>query len=815
MRRISVVLPVYNERESIAPCLRGLEPALASEDHEILVCYDTDEDTTLPAIAAMPDRPASVRLVKNTLGRGALNAIRSGFSAATGDVVVTSMADLSDPPDRIPRMAEKIRAGADVVSGSRYMRGGSQRGGPWLKRTLSRIAGVSLRWITGIGTHDSTSNFRAYSKSFLDTVKVESQAGFEIALELTVKAHLAGRRVDEVPSSWVERESGKSNFKLWKWLPSYLRWYLKAAAEPALVLGVWLAMVLSAVHLVAAYASPVPFMDDNSIVQMLGRERSKLAGWLWEQHNEHRLPLPKLLSWAAVAITMDFRAPMYLEVAMLAAAAWLLIGAARRIRGRTRAADAFFPLVFLNWGHFENLLCAFQVAFVLPAAIVAAILSFLAAGPPAPDRRLATRVGTATAALTLCSAAGLLLALPIALWTALAGAAAWRSTDPQRKQAAPRMVLASAVAGILVAICLATYVRPRWEPEYSSLPRAAALAFDLLAWGAGPLEADAHARICALVAALSVTTLAAGVLRWRAHREECWRELGLLACGAGFVALGVGIGLGRGAGVQQIVTPRYVTLFSPFWALLYLAWCRYGTLAGRVVQTGLFVGSALLIPNAVTVGRTFAEGRLRAADLLTRDVDAGMPPETLSQVHWRSFSVDEDRFTRQLEIQRHLGIAPYRTAVPGPPEDPRIVRPFSLWNHPPVEVRSEDHVTRRRILGVWAIQLHAPSEVLFEIPDGVRSVRIGFGVDPLLYSKPETSTKGVRFSVVHLPSNIPGDALFERILDPVERPEDRGIQRVSIPLPEAATGRLEVRVTSARDGDAARDWGFLTDVEFD
>src|SRR5512144_529347 len=134
MRSISVVLPVYNESESIAACLRGLAAALRSEEHEILVCYDTEEDTTLPAIAEMPDRPASLKLVRNTLGRGALNAIRAGFAAAQGDVVVTSMADLSDPPEVILEMAKAIRAGADVVSGSRYMRGGSQTGGPWLKR---------------------------------------------------------------------------------------------------------------------------------------------------------------------------------------------------------------------------------------------------------------------------------------------------------------------------------------------------------------------------------------------------------------------------------------------------------------------------------------------------------------------------------------------------------------------------------------------------------------------------------------------------------------------------------------------------------
>lgn len=239
--RISVVLPVFNERDNIAPCLAGLWRALADVEHEILVCYDFDEDTTLAGIRAMGDAaPRTVRLVKNTLGRGPHKAIQAGFQAASGDVVVTTMADLSDPPEVILPMAAAIRAGAAVVSGSRYMPGGSQQGGPLLKRTLSRIAGVSLAWVANVGTCDATSNFRAYSKKFLDTTTIEATAGFEIALELTVKAHLAGAGVGEVPSSWVDRTAGESRFRLWKWLPNYLRWYLRAMREPLAVWGAWL-----------------------------------------------------------------------------------------------------------------------------------------------------------------------------------------------------------------------------------------------------------------------------------------------------------------------------------------------------------------------------------------------------------------------------------------------------------------------------------------------------------------------------------------------------------------------------------------------
>lgn len=234
-RLISVVIPVYNEGENIQICLRRLSTTLADMPHELIVCYDFDEDSTLPAIEAMPDRPATVRLVRNSLGKGVANALVAGFAAARGDVIVTSMADLSDPPSVIPLMAAKIRdEGADVVSGSRYMPGGSQSGGPRLKTLMSRTAGLSLHYVGGLATHDATTNFRGYSRRFLREVAVESVRGFEVGLELTTKAHLLGYRVDEVASSWEDRTAGTSKFDLKGWLPSYLHWYGLAMKGPVL-----------------------------------------------------------------------------------------------------------------------------------------------------------------------------------------------------------------------------------------------------------------------------------------------------------------------------------------------------------------------------------------------------------------------------------------------------------------------------------------------------------------------------------------------------------------------------------------------------
>jgi hypothetical protein len=108
------------------------------------------------------------------------------------------------------------------------MRGGHQVGGPVLKRLLSRTAGLTLHWFGGVPVHDPTNNFKLYSRRFLQTVDIESTAGFELALELSVKATLARLRLVEVPTTWRDRTAGKSNFRLRKWLPHYLHWYVVA-----------------------------------------------------------------------------------------------------------------------------------------------------------------------------------------------------------------------------------------------------------------------------------------------------------------------------------------------------------------------------------------------------------------------------------------------------------------------------------------------------------------------------------------------------------------------------------------------------------
>ena len=125
-------------------------------------------------------------------------------------------------------MAQLIRHGADVVAGSRYMPGGRQEGGPLVKRTLSRLAGVSLHYLAGLPIRDATTNFRAYSRRVVEQIPIEGAASFALAMELTLKAHWRGWRVAEVPTTWRDRTAGQSRFRLFAWMPHYLHWYFMA-----------------------------------------------------------------------------------------------------------------------------------------------------------------------------------------------------------------------------------------------------------------------------------------------------------------------------------------------------------------------------------------------------------------------------------------------------------------------------------------------------------------------------------------------------------------------------------------------------------
>jgi dolichol-phosphate mannosyltransferase len=223
--RVTVVIPAYNEAAQIIPVLDRLLEAVTLPC-EVLVVVDAPDDTTIPVIEGYgAHEQPTVRVVVNDLGRGPAYAIRYGIHQATAPVVVVTMADGCDDPRQIDELTRLVERGVVVAAASRYMPGGQQVGGPWLKRVLSKNAGRTLHWFARIGTRDATNSFKAYNRDFVEKVGIESRDGFEIGLELTAKARRMRLPVAEIPTIWLDRPAGDSNFKLAKWLPKYLRWY--------------------------------------------------------------------------------------------------------------------------------------------------------------------------------------------------------------------------------------------------------------------------------------------------------------------------------------------------------------------------------------------------------------------------------------------------------------------------------------------------------------------------------------------------------------------------------------------------------------
>jgi glycosyltransferase involved in cell wall biosynthesis len=230
--RVSIVIPAYQEDSEIEGVLSRLTEAVRLPC-EIVIVVDSEEDSTLPYVEKYARIDPRVRALVNDVAPGPAHAIRYGMERAEADVVVVTMADGCDDPQQIDSLVRLVERGVVVAAASRYSQGGQQVGGPAMKCMLSRLAGLSLWGLARVGTRDATNSFKAYDTEFVQKVGIDSTAGFEIGIELVAKARRARLPVAELPTIWLERNHGVSNFRLVTWLPHYLRWW-KFAFGPRL-----------------------------------------------------------------------------------------------------------------------------------------------------------------------------------------------------------------------------------------------------------------------------------------------------------------------------------------------------------------------------------------------------------------------------------------------------------------------------------------------------------------------------------------------------------------------------------------------------
>ena len=230
MRNFStVVVPAFNEGGNIIKTIEELSKLYESTIN-VSVIVDFENDSTIESFNSILGIPSTYKIVIQSYGAGPANAIRFGIDNAETDCIVVMMADGSDDVRAVSELSNLVSRGVAVACASRYMSGGQQIGGPRFKKLLSKTAGKIVYFLAGVGTHDPTNSFKAYSREFLAQTEIESRSGFEIGIELVSKAHRLGLPIAEIPTIWLDRTDGSSRFLLAKWAPKYLPWFFNCFA---------------------------------------------------------------------------------------------------------------------------------------------------------------------------------------------------------------------------------------------------------------------------------------------------------------------------------------------------------------------------------------------------------------------------------------------------------------------------------------------------------------------------------------------------------------------------------------------------------
>lgn len=235
MPDLDVVIPVYNEGGNILKVLNALCDATRTP-FRVLICYDDESDDTLEALKDFNDARCEIVRVRNR-GQGAHGAVVTGFEEGDAPAAIMWPADDTFNAPIIDTMYREYLNGCHVVCASRFIRGGCMVGAPWLKSLLVRSSAFTLYYLARLPARDASNGLRLFSRRLLDRARIESSAGFAYGIELLVKCHRLGWNIADVPAAWFERTSGRSRFRVIRWLPEYLRWYFYAFATTYLGRG--------------------------------------------------------------------------------------------------------------------------------------------------------------------------------------------------------------------------------------------------------------------------------------------------------------------------------------------------------------------------------------------------------------------------------------------------------------------------------------------------------------------------------------------------------------------------------------------------
>jgi glycosyltransferase involved in cell wall biosynthesis len=212
---VSVVIPVYDEREAIRPLAGELLPVVRRLGRRVEVIFvdDGSRDGTAEVLADLAAAEPEVTVVRLRRNFGKAAALVAGFREADGDAVVTMDGDLQDDPAEIPRLLAALEEGADLVSGWKR-----DRRDPWSKRAASRVFnGVTAR-MSGVALHDLNCGLKAYRAEVVRSLSITG----DLYRYIPVMAANEGFRVREVPVNHRPRAYGRSKYGLERYIRGFL-----------------------------------------------------------------------------------------------------------------------------------------------------------------------------------------------------------------------------------------------------------------------------------------------------------------------------------------------------------------------------------------------------------------------------------------------------------------------------------------------------------------------------------------------------------------------------------------------------------------
>jgi hypothetical protein len=398
----------------------------------------------------------------------------------------------------------------------------------------------------------------------------------------------------------------------------------------------------------------VPYLTGNSRLDWK---------FLWSQHNEHRILLPRLVMLGCYQIGgNDFRTGTYLNLLLLAILALAFICQMRRLTGAVSYQDAFFPLVILTLGQFECLLSGFQIQFVLSTFLAGVMLLVITWCRGRLSWYASGLFACCLVGLPLCGAQGLLLAGPLSLWLGYAGLQ--RCWEGNLRGRCHGLFMLLGVLGVwIVGIAYVIDFVPTEQPAPWDALRVGRAALQFVALSFGQAGSRSWLGVALLAICLSLAGGAAAA--WTALKQpaERLRAVGMLLFLAAVTSLALGVSWGRVHVSDDYLarTNRYATLGLPGLCCLYLLWRLY--MPTRTATVALSILCSLVVYLAPINCRDairFARYQHRRKSSLERDMLAGLPLRVVAErcaqaAGWGT----ADRFYEPLPMLARAGIAPF------------------------------------------------------------------------------------------------------------------------------------------------------------